>query len=93
MPSQSVKVDCAVPNGSGAAVKLSSFLPAPFTNTAFAFSGYITAIGTGTITIISQIGTGTLINTQCEYYEDVDLNQISVYGSTTGLVLCIGGSH
>ena len=93
MTAKSVKVDCAVPNGSGAAVTLSSFLPAPYTSTDFAFTGYVTAIGTGTITLVSQIGTGTLINTQSEYFEGVNLNTISVYGSTTGLVLCIGGSH
>ena len=93
MPSKSVKVDCAVPNGVGAAVKLSSFLPAPYTSTPFAFTSYVTAIGTGTVTLVTLIGTGTLINTQCEFFEDVDLDQISVYGSTTGLTLCIGGSH
>jgi len=93
MTAKSVKVDCAVPVGAGAAVTLASFLPSPFTNADFAYTGYLTAIGTGTITIVAEVGTGTLINTQCEYYEGVNLRLMSVYGSTTGLTLCIGGSH
>jgi hypothetical protein len=91
-----VKLDVTVPVGTPA--KLSSFLPAPYTNKSFGFMGRLTAFAANSVIVTvagTELGTsGQLVAGQIDEFRDgVDLDLITVVVASGTQKLGIAGVH